>query len=112
MNPGTEAKSAGALIDAAGLRGLRNGTAVVTEKHANFIQSDPGGRADDVIALMCHVQDIVQQHHGIRMRSEVTLIGFDPDISARFADDVRHDPNIARAQDKLGAIVASGDQVS
>ncbi len=112
VNPGTEAKSAGALIDAAGLRGLRNGAAVVTEKHANFIQSDPGGRADDVIALMCHVQDVVQQHHGIRMRSEVTLVGFDLEISTRFADEVRHDPNVVRAQDKLGEIVASGDQVT
>lgn len=112
VNPGVEAKSAGALIDAAGLRGLRNGTAVVTEKHANFIQSDPGGQADDVVALMCRVQDSVQQHHGIRMRSEVTLVGFDPEISARFADEVRHDPNVVRAQDKLEVIVASGDQVS
>ena len=111
VNPGTDTKSAGALIDAAGLRGLRMETAVVTEKHANFIQSDPDGRADDVVTLMCRVQDVVQQRHGIRMRSEVTLVGFDPKISARFADEIRHDPNVVRAQDKLEAIVAGGDQV-
>lgn len=112
VNPGTETKSAGALIDTTGLRGLRMGTAVVTEKHANFIQSDPGGRADDVVALMSHVQDAVLQRHGIRMRSEVTLVGFDPEISARFADDRRDDPNVVRLRDKLNAIVASGVQVS
>lgn len=112
VNPGVDAKSAGALIDSAGLRGLRHSTAVVTEKHANFIQSDPNGRADDVIELMCRVQDAVEQHHGIRMRSEVTLVGFGPDMSARFADQIRHDPNVVRAQAKLEAIVASGELVS
>src|SRR5581483_4789949 len=44
--------SAGRLIDAAGCKGLRVGTAVVSEKHANFFIADPGGRADDVVALM------------------------------------------------------------
>lgn len=111
VNPGVDAKSAGALIDTAGLRGLRIDTAVVTEKHANFIQSDSDGRADDVVALMCRVQEVVQQRHGIRMRSEVTLVGFDSEISARFADETRHDPNVVHAQDKLEAIIARGDQV-
>ena len=112
VNPGLDTKSAGALIDSAGLRGFRHSTAVVTEKHANFIQSDPNGRADDVIELMCRVQDAVEQHHGIRMRSEVTLVGFDPEMSARFADHIRHDPNVVSAQAKLETIVASGDHVS
>ena len=40
--------SAGRLIDAAGLKGLRVGSAEVSTKHANFIQADPGGSADDV----------------------------------------------------------------
>ena len=43
--------SAGQLIDAAGARGLRIGTAEVSVKHANFIQADPGGSADDVAAV-------------------------------------------------------------
>ena len=40
--------SAGRLIDAAGGKGRRHGTAAVSTKHANFIQADEGGRADDV----------------------------------------------------------------
>ena len=40
--------SAGRLIDAAGGKGRRRGTAAVSTKHANFIQADDGGRADDV----------------------------------------------------------------
>ena len=47
--------SAGALIDASGCKGLRIGTAEVSAKHANFIQADEGGSADDVYSLMVEV---------------------------------------------------------
>jgi UDP-N-acetylmuramate dehydrogenase len=117
VNPGVDAKSAGALIDASRLRGTRLGSAVVTEKHANFIQSDPDGLADDVLALMCVVQDAVHEQHGIRLRSEITLVGFDAELSSRFADDsdyvtdVEHVPNVERAHAKLEGILARGDQL-
>ena len=39
--------SAGRLIDASGLKGLRVGAAVVSPKHANFFQAEPGAAADD-----------------------------------------------------------------
>ncbi|MBV9411332.1 MAG: UDP-N-acetylmuramate dehydrogenase, partial [Acidimicrobiia bacterium] len=45
------ADSAGRLIDAAGLKGHRVGSAYVSPKHANFFQADEGGSADDVVAL-------------------------------------------------------------
>ncbi|MGH9193182.1 MAG: UDP-N-acetylmuramate dehydrogenase, partial [Acidimicrobiales bacterium] len=44
--------SAGRLIESAGCKGLRLGSAEVSQKHANFFQADPGGSADDVRALM------------------------------------------------------------
>ena len=69
--------SAGALIDAAGLRGHRLGTATVSDKHANFIQADEGGRADDVLALMAEVRRRVEASSGYRLRSEIKLVGFD-----------------------------------
>ncbi len=68
--------SAGRLIDAAGLKGRRIGTAEVSDKHANFIQADPGGRADDVFALMEHIVDRVEEAHGIRLHVETHLVGF------------------------------------
>ena len=46
-----EGDSAGRLVEVAGLKGFRLGTAHVSEKHANFIQADDDGRADDVHAL-------------------------------------------------------------
>jgi UDP-N-acetylmuramate dehydrogenase len=77
VNPVPGEVSAGALIDAAGLRGHRLGTAMVSTKHANFIQADDGGRANDVLALMTHVRDRVEATSGFRLRSEIRLVGFD-----------------------------------
>jgi UDP-N-acetylmuramate dehydrogenase len=72
-----EGDSAGRLIEAAGLKGFRFGTAQVSEKHANFIQADKGGRADDVRALMEHVRTVVRDHSGVDLQTEVRLLGFD-----------------------------------
>lgn len=69
--------SAGRLVDTAGCRGLRLGSAEVSDKHANFIQSDPGGLAADVVSLMAEVRRRVQAHHGIDLRAETVMIGFD-----------------------------------
>jgi UDP-N-acetylmuramate dehydrogenase len=71
-----EGDSAGRLIEAAGLKGFRLGTAHVSEKHANFIQADRDGRADDVHALMRHVRDVVAEQSGVVLRAEVRLLGF------------------------------------
>jgi UDP-N-acetylmuramate dehydrogenase len=70
--------SAGRLVDAAGCRGLRQGTAQVSEKHANFIQADPGGSADDVAALIDEVRRRVRAAHGVDLHPEVRLAGFNP----------------------------------
>jgi len=69
--------SAGRLIEEAGLKGFRLATAHVSEKHANFIQADKGGRADDVRALMEYVRDAVAARRGVTLTAEVRLLGFD-----------------------------------
>jgi UDP-N-acetylmuramate dehydrogenase len=79
VNPVPGEVSAGELIDAIGLRGRRVGSASVSEKHANFIQADEGGSADDVRALMRLVRDEVQTHTGYALRSEIRLVGFEED---------------------------------
>ncbi len=76
VNPVPGEVTAGALIDRCGLRGHRLGTAHVSEKHANFIQADEGGRSADVRALIELVRDCVADETGYRMRSEVKLVGF------------------------------------
>jgi len=72
-----EGDSAGRLIDAAGLKGFRIGTAAVSDKHANFIQADPAGRAADVLAVMLEVQRRVEKTQGVILAPETHLIGFD-----------------------------------
>jgi UDP-N-acetylmuramate dehydrogenase len=81
--------SAGRLIDAAGAKGLRVGTASVSDKHANFIQAEPGGSADDVAALMAQVRRRVLEHSGVELHPETVLVGFSPEQLAAAAGPLR-----------------------
>ncbi|MEX0626329.1 MAG: UDP-N-acetylmuramate dehydrogenase [Chloroflexota bacterium] len=66
---------AGRLIDAAGLKGLRVGTASVSTLHANFIVTDRGGRAADVRALGDRVRAEVSARFGIGLAYEIEFVG-------------------------------------
>ena len=68
---------AGRLVELAGAKGLRRGTAMVSPKHANFIQADPGGSADDVVALIEEVATLVRANTGVALSTEVVLVGFE-----------------------------------
>ena len=70
--------SAGRLIELAGARGLRMGTAQVSPKHANFIQAESGGSADDVLFLIQAVRRRVLRTTGVDLAPEVRLVGFPP----------------------------------
>ncbi len=65
--------SAGMLADRAGCKGLRINGAAVSERHANFIVTDPGARASDVIALMDAVRERVGETFGITIEREVVV---------------------------------------
>lgn len=66
-------RSAGALIDQAGLKGMRIGNAEVSPKHANFIVAHPGCTAGDIMQLIQCVQASVQQKHGVELETEVVI---------------------------------------
>jgi UDP-N-acetylmuramate dehydrogenase len=68
--------AAGRLVEAAGLKGHRRGSAYVSPKHANFIQVDPGGSADDVAALIGEVRRLVAERTGVDLQLELHQIGF------------------------------------
>jgi UDP-N-acetylmuramate dehydrogenase len=70
--------SAGRLVEAAGLKGFRVGGAVVSDKHANFIQADPDATAADVRVLIEEVQRLVEKRTGIELAVELRLVGFAP----------------------------------
>ena len=67
--------SAGRLIEAAGLKGLRIGGAVVSEKHANFIVNDQKGTASDVRRLAEHVRAEILARHGLELAFEIEFVG-------------------------------------
>lgn len=65
--------SAGALIDQAGLKGLRVGGAEVSSKHANFVIAHPGCRAVDVHKLVKIIREKVFEKKEIHLESEVKV---------------------------------------
>jgi UDP-N-acetylmuramate dehydrogenase len=69
--------SAGRLIDSAGLKGHRVGGAAVSAKHANFITVSPGATAGDVAAVIADVRRVVAARHGVELKPEVVLAGFE-----------------------------------
>ncbi len=77
VNPEPGKVSAGEVIDELGMRGLRIGSAHVSEKHANFIQADENGSAHDVVALMAEIRRRVRDERGYVLRSEIRLVGFE-----------------------------------
>jgi UDP-N-acetylmuramate dehydrogenase len=70
-----EADSAGRLIEAAGLKGMRLGGARVSEVHANFIVNEGGATAADVVGLMSKVRTTVRDMYGIELQPEVRFLG-------------------------------------
>jgi UDP-N-acetylmuramate dehydrogenase len=63
------------LIEAVGAKGLRLGGAQVSRKHANFIVTDPGSSSADVWRLIGRVRALVESESGVRLETEVELMG-------------------------------------
>ncbi|MBL7052857.1 MAG: UDP-N-acetylenolpyruvoylglucosamine reductase, partial [Candidatus Marinimicrobia bacterium] len=70
-------KSAGWLIDQAGLKGMQIGDAQISEKHANFFINTGASTAQDLYLLMRKVREIVYEKYKISLMPEVQLIGFE-----------------------------------
>ncbi len=68
-----DGKSAGALIDQAGLKGATVGGAEVSGRHANFIVARPGATASDVFALIAKIQKAVAEKFGVNLETEVVI---------------------------------------
>ena len=68
---------AGALIEQAGLKGKSAGGAQVSEKHAGFIVNTGEATAADILALISTVQEEVAARFGVRLETEVRILGED-----------------------------------
>jgi UDP-N-acetylmuramate dehydrogenase len=82
QNPGADERvpdgvprSAGALVDRAGLKGHRIGGAVVSPVHANFIVNDGQATAADIRALAALCRDTVFDRFGVRLKQEIVVLG-------------------------------------
>ena len=73
--PRSVPRSAGALIDRAGLKGAQEGGAAVSALHANFIVVAPGSRAADVRALVDRCRTAVVDAYGVRLDEEIVYLG-------------------------------------
>jgi UDP-N-acetylmuramate dehydrogenase len=73
-------RTAGQLIEAAGLKGCRVGGAEISPKHANYFVNTGGATAADVRALIARARADVYQRFGVVLQAEVKLIR--PDGSA------------------------------
>ncbi|OKH25483.1 UDP-N-acetylenolpyruvoylglucosamine reductase [Chroogloeocystis siderophila 5.2 s.c.1] len=67
--------TAGWLIEQTGLKGYKIGGAQIAERHANFILNCGGAKASDILQLVNHIQDQVQQHWSILLEPEVKILG-------------------------------------
>lgn len=72
-NPATA--PAGRLVDELGLKGSRAGAAVVSTVHGNFIVNEGGARAADVLRLIEFVRSRVLAECGVRLETEVEIVG-------------------------------------
>jgi UDP-N-acetylmuramate dehydrogenase len=68
-------RTAGQLIEAAGLKGLRIGGAEISPMHANYFVNTGGATASDVRALIERAQREVLARFDVRLEPEVKLIG-------------------------------------
>ncbi len=66
---------AGKLVDELGLKGTRIGGAMVSEVHGNFLVNAGGATAADVLALIAKVQETALRERGIKLETEVQIVG-------------------------------------
>jgi UDP-N-acetylmuramate dehydrogenase len=74
-NPPAPGATAGTLIEQCGLKGEVRGDAQVSVRHANFIVNRGFAKAEDVRALIAHVQKTVYEKSGILLDPEVVFAG-------------------------------------
>lgn len=78
-NPGPPFGSAWEVVDRVGMRGVRRGDAVVTEKHTNFIANLGEATAEDILGLMIETRRRVLEDLGVSLEPEIRLWGFTRD---------------------------------
>ena len=79
--------SAGALVDRAGLKGVREGQARVSPAHANFIVNEGEATAAEIRSLIERCKHEVRRQFGVELREEIVYLGFQGAPGPRAAED-------------------------
>jgi UDP-N-acetylenolpyruvoylglucosamine reductase len=67
--------TAGRMLEACGLKGHRLGGAVISPRHANFIENAGGARSADAVALMAEARRRAREQFGVELEHEVQFLG-------------------------------------
>ena len=73
-NPPGEA-GAGKMLELCGLKGYRHGGAVISPRHANFIENAGGATTADCLALMAEARHRAREAFGVELEHEAVLLG-------------------------------------
>ena len=74
-NPGGDHPGAGRMIEDCGLKGHRIGGALISPRHANFIENAGGATSADCLALMAEARRRVRERFGVELEHEVQFVG-------------------------------------
>lgn len=74
-DPAAIGRTAGQLLEAAGCKGLEHGGARFSPKHANFVENFDDASTSDVVALIAAGRERVQKQFGVRLETEVQVLG-------------------------------------
>ena len=66
---------AGQMIELCGLKGHRIGGAVISPRHANFIENVDGATSADCVALMAEARRRAREEFGVELEREVVFLG-------------------------------------
>jgi len=72
---------AGRMLELCGLKGYRIGGAIVSPKHANFIENAGGATTADCLELMSEARRRAREEFGVELEREVVFAGL-PELSA------------------------------
>jgi UDP-N-acetylmuramate dehydrogenase len=66
---------AGRMIEECGLKGWRSGGAIISPRHANFIENADSATSADCIAVMAEARRRVHEQFGVELQHEVQFLG-------------------------------------
>lgn len=66
---------AGKMLELCGLKGYRYGGAMISPKHANFVENAGGATSADCLAVMAEARRRAREAYGVDLEHEVVMLG-------------------------------------